>query len=383
MAQVIDVNILENQQDIDRRIKEESQPIFFRIDSQNQTFGGSTLVKTLSGGGVVYPGSVMFVKKIIYHTTRELLLTLDVGSGAPTGFFQYRFDGIQRLESDAELPNVGECSSIVAIATRTSASDGDTAFAARVSVVGIKMTKGYNLKSNRVVKLEGDSNLDFSALSATTNPSLLPQDRLIAYMNSRGWVSRAVNKAKGSTDSTQWVAQLKSGFLTITETKGLRVSMFGTNDVVKAWAANGNNLTQPQKDALIAIFIANLTIMVQDFIQKADPDQQWLILGAPPIYNTVQEDALYQLRNAERNLLRDTFSSGILYGTEVSPITTPENKIYFLPLGATDMSDGIFPANSYDNYVEKTGNALHLTDTGGWTLATNKIIDALTLQNIR
>jgi len=345
---------VEEKINLERRLFEEGQPFNQAVASSNQTFTGSILTKNLSGGYTVYPGWELvdaFGSVTVLPSNRDIFTYFNLGSGAATNYFPNQMVGANgALFGTLPFP-ITEGATFNTIAERISASDGDTAFWTRGDINGTLIYKGWNMYSNWVIDLEGDSITQSSAFTSGTDAALW-QGMFRDFFFAHGFTPRIINKAKGGSNSNNWINLQVAGKLDFTAPVNIRFAMLGTNDVIQAYTANGNALTQPQIDALIATYIANVTKRLNYHITKYGNKIPFIVCAPTPIYNSVQEGALYQLRNALRNYIT-SISGGIWYGGS-TPITEPANNIYFMSFGATDASSGLWTANDSTKYIEGT-----------------------------
>lgn len=345
--------------DIQRRLTEESKPFYISIVQSNQTFGGAVLNKDISGGGVVYPGHCFIPKHSTMKTSRSLQMFLNIGSNSPSGYNPYRLYALDGIDTSLSFNKIIEGSSIGLVVTRSSASDGDAAFNVVGSVEGDIIGKFYNKKTDYIFLMEGDSISEYAAFTSGSD-DLLFGGILREYfctpatILSKGKTVRPVNKAKGSTTSTHLIGAMRAGELDITERVSLRTCMIGTNDIVLAYNADNTLANLP---TIISNYIANITIRIEQHIKRYGSAAPFFIIAPPPLYNTVQESALVQLRNALKVYI-NSIGGGIWNGGS-SAIVKPTNNIWFASFGATNEQAGLWVANSYNFYIEKTGNAIH------------------------
>lgn len=372
--------------DLERRLREEGQQFYTTIAANSQTFGEGVSIKNLPGGVIIYPGWELIPESYNMEASRTLALYMQLGSGSPTGDFPHQKATIGKNEQHTRNHPITEGSSISTIAERFDLLDGDTPFYIRGSVTGTLIYKGWDKKADYTIAAEGDSIMQNAAFLSGSDGALMLGIVREYFCTpavgsiQRGKIARVINKAKGSGNSTNWIAKLYANKLDFTDSVDLRICMYGTNDVIQPWQL-GSSLSAGQITTLINTFITNLTIRVQSHIKRYGTKTKLIILGPPPLYNAVQEAALVQLRNAIKTYV--TSIGGAVWNGGNLALAAPDNNIWFGSFGATSTQAGLWlSASGYTNYIEKTGNAVHPNEAGNLLMG-NYLTNMFTVNNIK
>jgi hypothetical protein len=391
------LRVLSKNIDLELRKAVEGRHFNLVLATTNQTFGTGVTSKNLSGGFTVYPDTELVDAKgqIISlkvdpawaagttpsaYPGRGLILYFNAGAGAPTNYFPRQGVRTDYAEFGPINKAFTEGSTFNTVAQRGATNDGDVPFYTAGSLGGTLMTKGWDKPSDFDIPVIGDSISEYSAFTSGNGDKLF-LGMLRAYYKSLGYTPRTVNKAKGGSNSANIVAQQIAGELDFTTAVNKRVChvMVMTNDMLQAYAANGNNLTQPQIDALIVSYMVNMTKIINYHIATHGNSFHLIVAGAPPVSNTVQEGALVQMRNALRTYI-GSIGGGVWDGG--AAITPPANKIWFISYGATSAQSGSFTATDTSKYIETTGNRIHPNDSGNADIGATSV-NFVTLHDIR